>query len=1493
MKKLILMIISFNFLLAECGVFTNVLQTRKDPSSIDVNSNSVAYIYDSPGCVLNTGSVYRDGDYGLKCKDGFATASGIYAKSLDINYSFTLLTPNVSEYPGGGDSYEITEDNETLNNDKYNNITQNDNHYNFTWAPSGDDIGVNKFDKMLNTVTIDNIENKDLKIGKFITDSNDRTTLNLKQIPNNIKIYKIESTGSNVLSFLTAGNEGMEAKDNIEIDTFLLDSNAETNITLKAPKIIIRKLDLTGGNNHITIYADEIDIDEIDFGEQSTLNIHPYTPGKKVKFYNRQTNISSSSQMIWDSGDYYIKDIDIPISGSGKSFVNASSENEIINLYLDPLSQNHDFEVGKNFGINSEGSGGQFGNNPPANFRIFVNGDFEVGDADSANDGTTVNALIYLEGETNLGKYTYVRGAISSYKTITIGNESQFYWDKSIESLPESQACLAQVVSSEKDNYYVCGLFKGPLITYDTIQGNGTKPKVCGSENLFAVKVNNIDYIKCSLSQSCDNATNCNVKNPPDNRYNPNLLESNQTTPIPENLYFTETDYENYDFDSPNLVLNFYPRTRYSDSDTNYSTFGSWTFKENNITLNFKPGDYYFDDLTFNGDNIHINILDGGPVRIFVKENLKFDKNNVYINDNGDENNLFIYVGGNMEFKDTENTPLHIYAFSYVKGNVEFKSSSDDFYWYGGITAEGDITIDSDYAHFIYRGTNDKLGYGDCPLCYADQINGHWISIMDFLKMTFKMPKRSAIINESNQTLKDLNVTLKETDPSWFTGTTPQLYRLIDENNNTVFKDLENNTTYQYHNDLLDTTISLPPIIKKGKGVVTAPPRGDIQPPVGASDIQTISETTAYLGEYNATGFEHYNALETTFGIDTTIHGSNLNNFFADYIDEYGRYYKNIKLDYCGNVPATSLSNPSDTIALIDAWDADENITHRVIKTKIVNKEFNLTIAGIENNQETSLNKGNVKFALYDVFNQTEITPFYDFNTSNASIEHKFNISKSVKDVKVEFKICADVDSNGSLIIKDSSQCSNAVYQCRENPGTVAWRKCFSSDDFAIRPYKFVIQNAPTVVKAGEEFNITVKALDYQNNPAQNYNEIVSVVNSPRIKYIDNDANATKLIDITSTNRKFSNGVVTLTLRYPDVGEGNITIDEVNGSEFALVDANDTNVSARFIQSARRSIKFIPFAFRIDAKYSNFNNSSFTYLSNDLNMSSNLDINITAINKDGNVTEYYNNTMYAKNITLTITHSVPSNINSVRYMETSQNIIQNTNINNPIQLSLNKNYFTTSHKGEAYIHIKINFPRNSRKPVNNFNFTINDINVTDNDANGSQTLNQSAQFYYGRIFIDNVAGYNSTLSDTAKYQYWNNNDWVLNTNHINNSFGEIKSLYINSSDVNYSKDSLSNGLQKVTLSTTHALPYKVKVHVAVPSWLWYHPLAKNYQDPSASNQDCLTHPCFNAFFEKDSKGWGGVGINTKKYKETNRTSEMNSSLDKINVNKKSVKKLNW
>jgi hypothetical protein len=234
-----------------------------------------------------------------------------------------------------------------LTEDKYNTIKQNWKHYSFTWQPAGDDIGVYKFDNILNTVTVDNVENKDVKIGKFITgtwsETKDvkigkfitgtwsETKLIFNQIPNKIEIGKLSVSVSNGF------DASWEAKESIDITEMDIKSSSENNITLKAPTIRIakeddNKMDLSSENNHIVIYADKLYIGEIDFGQHNTLEIHPYTSGQRVEVYIRQVNFSSNSQIIMDSGDYHIKDVDIPGSGDGISLMKASDENQVVNV---------------------------------------------------------------------------------------------------------------------------------------------------------------------------------------------------------------------------------------------------------------------------------------------------------------------------------------------------------------------------------------------------------------------------------------------------------------------------------------------------------------------------------------------------------------------------------------------------------------------------------------------------------------------------------------------------------------------------------------------------------------------------------------------------------------------------------------------------------------------------------------------------------------------------------------------------------------------------------------------------------------------------------------------------------------------------------------------------------------------------------------------------------------------------------------------------------
>jgi hypothetical protein len=206
MKKIGFLLIFISFVLAQdinidlCGVFTNVLQTRKDPSQIKMNGD--ATIYDSPGCGLFTGDIDQGEWYRrLFCGEGDEKAYALreYANGLNDNEIFTweFEDSQASKNVGRGSSYTVENPNENLTNDKYKTISQDSNHYSFTWSPSGNDIGVYKFYKILNSVTIDNIENKDVKIGKFITGTWSETKLIFNQIPDKIEIGKLSVSGSN------------------------------------------------------------------------------------------------------------------------------------------------------------------------------------------------------------------------------------------------------------------------------------------------------------------------------------------------------------------------------------------------------------------------------------------------------------------------------------------------------------------------------------------------------------------------------------------------------------------------------------------------------------------------------------------------------------------------------------------------------------------------------------------------------------------------------------------------------------------------------------------------------------------------------------------------------------------------------------------------------------------------------------------------------------------------------------------------------------------------------------------------------------------------------------------------------------------------------------------------------------------------------------------------------------------------------------------------
>ena len=178
-------------------------------------------------------------------------------------------------------------------------------------------------------------------------------------------------------------------------------------------------------------------------------------------------------------------------------------------------------------------------------------------------------------------------------------------------------------------------------------------------------------------------------------------------------------------------------------------------------------------------------------------------------------------------------------------------------------------------------------------------------------------------------------------------------------------------------------------------------------------------------------------------------------------------------------------------------------------------------------------------------------------------------------------------------------KCLNCVF------GNVKTSKVCSRDNFAIRPYKFEIVPITSPIKAGDEFNLTIKAVGYLGNPVEDYNEtiVLKSLSSPDLNYIDSNTSKGCITGILNgKNLKFKNGIANLSLNYSEVGDLNVSIKEIKGTEFAQVDEKDHNNSDLFIKPSSTILKFIPYDFKIMTYFKNFNNGKFTYLSNDLNM---------------------------------------------------------------------------------------------------------------------------------------------------------------------------------------------------------------------------------------------------------------------------------------------------
>lgn len=1030
-------------------------------------------------------------------------------------------------------------------------------------------------------------------------------------------------------------------------------------------------------------------------------------------------------------------------------------------------------------------------------------------------------------------------------------------------------------------NNYSCGIFSNVIVTYDYLDLSGTtNARACGTQNVSYPSGQISGSIDCLTDIACGGTgSSCDRSDPPANRLSytwthpddPTILNESPSTSTP----LTNESYGNLSFSGGSVE--FKASSINTLNNNNYMYVGDASFDQTLIT--FHAGDYYFESFTIskNKNNTSNFLIDttNGPVRIFIKNNLSFDLNNLYLNHSGVPSDLFIYIGGDFSNPGNGGGNTHMNAFFYVEGNVDLNNNSNNWIIEGGITTEGRFTIAGNNPDFIETSDSGNLGYGNCSLC-------------------FQVPQNSSgeintnILNNGN----DLSsvVISKAYDYSGYTTTDHNTTTGNSTTSSAINMDGFYNTEYTNFSSVANGFIYT---------------IGDFN----TTNSVTISDTTSIsfnLDDYNITQNNRVNSK--------ALH-------IANYYDGDKNYNDIVEMCWDSGVSLFEITGP------FDAWDTfrDNNInppSDRNISTKIVNQPFKLSLASLNETFDAYQTKqgsgANVEVAVYPdgSLNAISNTITFDANTSShIPSSSDFIVSNAEQNAVIGFKICATYE-NQIYTLYPVAQCSSAVlYACDEETSVKSMHLCRATDNLAIRPDKFTLSSTnphmPNLLRAGTDYNLTINAYDENNVSSLSYNRFSSELNFVTSK-LAKDLSATSMngtvnwpklgTSFTITNGSTVSDVATM--NFNNVGKVTLNVMDVNWS---IVDNDDTPgtcdennalgsytiPNGRYI-CGEHNITFIPHHFGFtDTNVTNNNKSNFTYLSNlnpndqsTFDMSARILVTVVAQDENNNTATNFQtgNAYYEYPISVVNTTSLSP------YEDANS-----THITTAL-LGFNNGEYQIASNSDANLSkvLRFNFPRETNLALNPFRVTTSDINVsvtspysqtavTGYDSTASITGakigldNGEAIFIYGRSHAGRQKYVGGSGTANIYYEaYCFNTDsvgiscnkallpqgnastntsdirWFRNTSHLMQD-GNISIVQekIGSNLPGDIVDATDNPIGNPSSSTltydeTRGYPYITTMENNASRWLIY-----NEDDPTATRNQ------FSVEFNKASDGWAG------------------------------------
>ena len=539
---------------------------------------------------------------------------------------------------------------------------------------------------------------------------------------------------------------------------------------------------------------------------------------------------------------------------------------------------------------------------------------------------------------------------------------------------------------------------------------------------------------------------------------------------------------------------------------------------------------------------------------------------------------------------------------------------------------------------------------------------------------------------------------------------------------------------------------------------------------------------------------------------------------------------------FIDSVAQATILNDDFNITL-NASTLGSPLTDGNLTTQIVNKNFNLTISA---------------------YNETLGKPAEDMNITKIVLLDKFsNILGTLFNgvATIDSSGLANVTANISKAYKVASLQIEGSFLGRTYTGK-------SKDRFAIRPKAFVL-TIPNDNIAAAPFNIRIKAIDEFNNPTLNYNE--SAGSSFDINFTEQIPTCeTGIMNISSIS--FNDGLIDFNTSYSETGKLDFVVTEKRGSEFAIVDENDTADINRLIPTGTANdISFKIDKFELDNYSLSEGSTNFTFYADfaDIDkMASKFKIRLRALNANGNITKNYSKGCYSKDTNLKIKFDANASSDDTQtlvwidesnttHANGSAYTFQGNRSDIEFDFDIDKGKFKS---GENNTSLGINFSRDEHVPKEPLRLTVKDINVTDAGGGcGIKIETKHVNYYYGRLYIPDSMSVGNRLEADIFYEIYckscdkslfpmaksesvDNINWYIVDNPYdgqsgfsgisttNNNF-IVTNATLPQNDITVTTlSAITNGIDQITFEVPSSkLPLKDRVTYVPQPWLTYKP----------------------------------------------------------------------